>query len=41
MRIELTSGVRLTLLVLGAMALAWVAKHEGPAARRYLKIETM
>ena len=32
---------RIVLLVLGAAALAFVAKHEGPAARRYLKIETM
>jgi hypothetical protein len=32
---------RIVLLVLGVAALAFVAKHEGPAARRYLKIETM
>jgi hypothetical protein len=32
---------RIVLLALGAAAIAFVAKHEGPAARRYLKIETM
>ena len=32
---------RLVMLVVAAAALAFVAKHEGPAARRYLKIETM
>jgi hypothetical protein len=32
---------RLVLLILAAAAIAFVAKHEGPAARRYLKIETM
>ena len=32
---------RLALLVIAAAALAFVAKHEGPAARRYLKIERM
>ena len=32
---------RIVLLVLGLAALAYAAKHEGPAARRYLKIETM
>jgi hypothetical protein len=32
---------RLVLLVVAAAAIAYAAKHEGPAARRYLKIETM
>jgi hypothetical protein len=32
---------RVALLVVAAAALAFVAKHEGPAAKRYLKIETM
>jgi hypothetical protein len=32
---------RVVLLVLAVAALAFVAKHEGPAAKRYLKIETM
>jgi hypothetical protein len=29
------------LLVFAAAAIAFVAKHEGPAAKRYLKIESM
>jgi hypothetical protein len=32
---------RVVLLALAAAAIGLVARHEGPAARRYLKIETM
>jgi hypothetical protein len=32
---------KVVLLVIAAAALAFVAKHEGPAAKRYLKIESM
>jgi hypothetical protein len=41
MKIKLTPGVRLALLVLVAAGLAVAVKREGPAAKRYLKIETM
>jgi len=41
MRIELTTGGKLALLVLAAAFVALVAVREGPAAKRYLKIETM
>ena len=41
MKIELTPGAKLALALLGAIVLAFVAMHEGPAAKRYLKIETM
>lgn len=41
MKVELTTPVKIVGLVLALAALAFIAMHEGPAAKRYLKMETM
>ena len=41
MKVQLTTPGKIAALVLGALFIALVARTEGPAARRYLKMETM
>ena len=41
MKVELSTPVKLAALVVGVLLFAVIARREGPAARRYLKIETM
>jgi hypothetical protein len=41
MKVEMSRGAKVALLVVLAAVIALIAMQEGPAARRYLKIETM
>jgi hypothetical protein len=41
MKVEMNRGAKVVLLLVLAVLIGLIALQEGPAARRYLKIETM
>jgi hypothetical protein len=41
MKVELSTPVKLAMLVLLAVLIGFIAVHQGPDARRYIKMETM